>query len=68
MDSRRAYVNAVAGVVPEYDVHKLFIDWAQALEELSSHYSDAELAAIISFLTEAASRQREFAKLIGAVG
>ncbi|TMJ17302.1 MAG: type III polyketide synthase [Alphaproteobacteria bacterium] len=33
MDSRRAYVNAVAGVVPEYDVHKLFIDWAQGQVE-----------------------------------
>jgi len=33
VDSRRAYVNAVAGVVPEYDVHKLFIDWAQGQVE-----------------------------------
>lgn len=29
MESRRAYLNAVAGVVPEHDVHHLFIDWAQ---------------------------------------
>jgi len=28
VQSRRAYLNAVAGVVPEHDVHRLFIDWA----------------------------------------
>jgi predicted naringenin-chalcone synthase len=28
VESRRAYLNAVAGVVPEHDVHQLFIDWA----------------------------------------
>ncbi|HYJ53729.1 MAG TPA: type III polyketide synthase [Allosphingosinicella sp.] len=33
MDSRRAYVNAVAGVVPEHDVHQLFIDWAEGQVE-----------------------------------
>jgi alpha-pyrone synthase len=33
VDSRRAYVNAVAGVVPEHDVHKLFIDWAEGQVE-----------------------------------
>jgi len=27
---RRAYINAVAGVTPENDVHQLFIDWAEA--------------------------------------
>jgi len=26
---RRAYINAVAGIVPEHDVHHLFIDWAR---------------------------------------
>ncbi|HST35522.1 MAG TPA: type III polyketide synthase [Allosphingosinicella sp.] len=30
MEARRAYLNAVAGVVPEHDVHRLFIDWAEA--------------------------------------
>ena len=29
MSERRAYINALAGVVPEHDVHRLFIDWAQ---------------------------------------
>ena len=29
----RAYLNAVAGVVPEHDVHELFIDWAQSRVE-----------------------------------
>jgi predicted naringenin-chalcone synthase len=29
VDSRRAYLNAVAGVVPEHDVHRLFVDWAE---------------------------------------
>jgi alpha-pyrone synthase len=33
VDSRRAYVNAVAGVVPEHDVHQLFIDWAEGQVE-----------------------------------
>jgi predicted naringenin-chalcone synthase len=28
VESRRAYLNAVAGAVPEHDVHQLFIDWA----------------------------------------
>jgi alpha-pyrone synthase len=28
LEPRRAYLNAVAGVVPEHDVHALFIDWA----------------------------------------
>ena len=28
MSDRRAFINALAGVVPPYDVHKLFIDWA----------------------------------------
>jgi len=26
---RRAYINALAGVTPEHDVHRLFIDWAE---------------------------------------
>jgi predicted naringenin-chalcone synthase len=30
---RRAFINAVAGVVPEHDVHHLFIDWAQGQVE-----------------------------------
>ncbi len=29
MSERRAYINALAGAVPEHDVHGLFIDWAQ---------------------------------------
>ena len=29
MELRRAYLNAVAGVVPEHDVHRLFIDSAE---------------------------------------
>ena len=33
MESRRAYLNAVAGVVPEHDVHQLFIDWAEGQVE-----------------------------------
>jgi alpha-pyrone synthase len=30
---RRAYLNAVAGVVPPHDVHRLFIDWAEGQVE-----------------------------------
>ena len=33
MESRRAYLNAVAGIVPEHDVHQLFIDWAEGRVE-----------------------------------
>ncbi|HYD12393.1 MAG TPA: type III polyketide synthase [Allosphingosinicella sp.] len=33
MTERRAYINALAGVVPEHDVHRLFIDWAQGQVE-----------------------------------
>jgi predicted naringenin-chalcone synthase len=29
VSERRAYINALAGVVPEHDVHRLFIDWAE---------------------------------------
>jgi DNA-binding MarR family transcriptional regulator len=56
-DGRSILIETVPGRLDE--LGPLFSDWVQALEELSSHYSDAELAAIISFLTEAASRQRE---------
>lgn len=33
MNERRAFINAVAGVTPEHDVHHLFIDWAEAQVE-----------------------------------
>jgi len=33
VSDRRAYINALAGVVPEHDVHALFIDWAQGQVE-----------------------------------
>ena len=33
MSHRRAYINAIAGVTPDHDVHDLFIDWAQAQVE-----------------------------------
>jgi len=33
VEPKRAYLNAVAGVVPEHDVHALFIDWAQGQVE-----------------------------------
>jgi DNA-binding MarR family transcriptional regulator len=56
-DGRSILIETVPGRLGE--LGPLFSDWVQALEELSSHYSDAELAVIISFLTEAASRQRE---------
>ncbi len=29
MSDRRAYINAVSGTVPDHDVHRLFIDWAE---------------------------------------
>jgi alpha-pyrone synthase len=33
VEERRAYINAIAGVTPEHDVHRLFIDWAEAQVE-----------------------------------
>ena len=33
MAERRAFINAVAGIVPRHDVHELFIDWAQGQVE-----------------------------------
>src|SRR5205085_10719635 len=33
VSERRAYINALAGVVPEHDVHRLFIDWASGQVE-----------------------------------
>jgi alpha-pyrone synthase len=33
VSQKRAFINALAGVVPEHDVHKLFIDWAQGRVE-----------------------------------
>ncbi|HEX8641929.1 MAG TPA: type III polyketide synthase [Allosphingosinicella sp.] len=29
MSDRRAFINAVAGAVPDHDVHRIFIDWAE---------------------------------------
>jgi predicted naringenin-chalcone synthase len=29
VSERRAFINAVAGAVPDHDVHQLFIDWAE---------------------------------------
>ena len=29
MSDRRAFINAIAGAVPDHDVHRLFIDWAE---------------------------------------
>jgi predicted naringenin-chalcone synthase len=33
VSDRRAYINALAGVVPDHDVHRLFIDWAEGQVE-----------------------------------
>jgi predicted naringenin-chalcone synthase len=33
VSDKRAYINALAGVVPEHDVHKLFVDWAEGQVE-----------------------------------
>jgi len=33
VSNRSAFINALAGVVPEHDVHKLFIDWAEGQVE-----------------------------------
>ena len=33
MSERRAYINALAGAVPEHDVHRLFIAWAEGQVE-----------------------------------
>lgn len=33
MSDKRAFINALAGVVPEHDVHRLFIGWAEGQVE-----------------------------------
>lgn len=33
MTERRAFINAIAGATPEHDVHRLFIEWAEAQVE-----------------------------------
>jgi predicted naringenin-chalcone synthase len=33
VSDKSAFINALAGVVPEHDVHKLFIDWAEGQVE-----------------------------------
>jgi predicted naringenin-chalcone synthase len=33
VSDRRAYINALGGVVPDHDVHRLFIDWAESQVE-----------------------------------
>jgi predicted naringenin-chalcone synthase len=33
VSDKRAYINALAGVVPDHDVHTLFVDWAQGQVE-----------------------------------
>ncbi|MGQ0589709.1 MAG: type III polyketide synthase [Sphingosinicella sp.] len=33
MNERRAFINAIAGVTPDHDVHRLFIDWAESQVE-----------------------------------
>jgi predicted naringenin-chalcone synthase len=33
VSDRRAYINALGGVVPDHDVHRLFIDWAEGQVE-----------------------------------
>lgn len=33
MDDPRAFINAVAGAVPEHDVHRLFVEWAEGQVE-----------------------------------
>lgn len=30
MDDRRAYVNAIAGAVPDHDIHQPYVEWARA--------------------------------------
>jgi predicted naringenin-chalcone synthase len=30
MSDRRAYVNAIAGAVPDHDIHRAYVDWARA--------------------------------------
>jgi DNA-binding MarR family transcriptional regulator len=40
----------------------LFADWVESINALCDKYTDQELATIIDFLTEAASRQRDAAR------
>ena len=56
-DGRRVLVETSPGrLVP---LASLFVDWANALEELYAGYSDAELGTILDFMTASAALQRE---------
>ena len=57
MSDKRAYINALAGVVPEHDVHKLFIDWAEGQVE------DPRMRKLFMRM---ADRSRDRASLVGA--
>jgi len=56
-DGRSVLIEATPDRLAE--LGPLFADWARELEELSKKYSDAELAVITDFLTEAARRQKD---------
>ncbi|MBB5870201.1 DNA-binding MarR family transcriptional regulator [Allocatelliglobosispora scoriae] len=55
-DGRSVLVELVAGRTAE--LAPLFDDWVRELHELTERYTDDELAAIVDFLGESATRQR----------
>jgi DNA-binding MarR family transcriptional regulator len=55
-------------VVAERAAHlgPLFADWVRSLRELLEKYTEQELATIVDFLVESASRQRDATKKLSA--
>jgi alpha-pyrone synthase len=59
---RRAFINAVAGIVPEHDVHQLFIDWAHGQVE------DPRLAKLFMRMAERSGIEHRWSVLEPAPG
>jgi alpha-pyrone synthase len=59
---RRAFINAVAGIVPEHDVHHLFIDWAQ------SQVEDPRLRKLFMRMAERSGIEHRWSVLAPAPG
>lgn len=62
MSDRRAYINALAGAVPEHDVHRLFIEWAEGQVE------DARMRKLFLRMAERSGIEHRWSVLAPAPG
>jgi predicted naringenin-chalcone synthase len=62
VSDRRAYINALAGVVPEHDVHTLFIDWAHG------HIEDERMRKLFLRMAERSGIDHRWSVLAPAPG